>query len=869
MLVPVSWLREFVDISVPVELLAEKLTLAGLEVGGIVYIGVPQQTVAGVRWPKSDHLVWDREKLVLGAIHEVGPHPNADRLVIATIDYGGAETEQVVTGAPNLFAYKGQGKLNPPVWTAFALEGAEVWDGHSDEPKRMILKGKELRGVYNRCMVCSDKELGISDEHEGIILLDDAEMRARGFTPGTPIQDVLGDVLLDIELTPNLGRCFSILGVARETAALLDVELREPDYRVRMEGAPIAGQTAIEIRVPELNPRFTLMLLNDAQIRPSPAWMQRRLRLVGQRPINNIVDVTNYVTFEIGQPLHAFDYDKLAARAGGNPPTLITRLPQPGETLETLDQVRRTLDPAFNILVCDTAGVLSLGGVIGGAETEISDTTTNVLLEAANWNFINIRRTMQQQKVFTDAGTRFSRGVHPSQAVLGVQRGIELMRQLGGGQVAQGIIDEYPLPAPVVTLDLNIVRVRQLLGMDFAVETAADLLTRLGMDVVIEGDTLHVTVPDHRLDISGDPVIGEADLVEEIARVNGYDAIPTTIMDDAMPPQWANVPLEREERVRDLLVALGLRENISYRFVTPEREALLVPDGISAQPRADAVPTVDGVPYVRLLNPIASDRTALRHTLLATLLENTAANRRFAQRIQIFEIGSVYLGRETNGQTGDALLPLEPRRLAIVMTGPRADFSWLPTEADGIDFYDLKGLIERLLDGLHVPDVHFARAAHPTFHPGRSAAVMVGGVEIGTFGEVHPLVAQRFDLDGAPVFAAEFDLDALLDQAVIDHRVRPLPATPPVLEDIALVVQEQVAAADVEAVIRQAGGDLLKSVTLFDVYRGSPIADGHKSLAYSLVYQTDDRTLTDKEVASVRKKIIGAAQHRLGATLRA
>ncbi|MBL8134014.1 MAG: phenylalanine--tRNA ligase subunit beta, partial [Anaerolineae bacterium] len=453
MLVPVSWLKAFVDIDIPAELLAEKLTLAGLEVAKLHYYGVPQTQPAhihvsfqaDIRYPVSDHLVWDRDKIVLGAIREVKPHPNADRLVIAMVDHGAAELEVTVTGAPNLYPYKGKGELPSPLWTAFAREGAEVWDGHSETKQRMILKEKALRGIPNRCMVCSEYELGLSEEHEGVILLHDDP----GFAPGTPLQDVMGDVVLEIEFTPNLARAISIYGVAREAAALLDKPLRSPSYEVVMEGAPIAGTVAIDIREPELNPRFTLALLRGCQIKPSPEWMQRRLKLAGQRPINNIVDVTNYVNFEIGQPLHAFDYDKLAARAGGAAPTIITRLPNPGEALATLDEVSRTLD-AHNILVCDTAGALSIGGIIGGAETEIDDATTNVLLEAAAWNFINIRRSMSSQKVHTDAGYRFSRGVHPSRAILGVQRGIELMRQTGGGAVAQGIIDEYPLPPQTV-----------------------------------------------------------------------------------------------------------------------------------------------------------------------------------------------------------------------------------------------------------------------------------------------------------------------------------------------------------------------------------------------------------------------------------
>jgi phenylalanyl-tRNA synthetase beta chain len=316
MLVPLSWLKEYVDIDIPVELLAERLTLAGLEVGHIRYIGMPQQQVEGIRVPPSDHLVWDTEKLLLGAIREVKGHPDADRLVLAMVDYGGKELEQCVTGAPNLFTYKDLGELETPVWTAFAMEGATVWDGHSDEPKLMTLKGKKLRGIYNKSMVCSEKELGISEAHEGVILMEHDD----SYIAGTPLVDVLGDVVLDIELTPNLGHNFSILGVAREVAALLGKELREPNYDFVAEGAPIEGQAAIEIRVPELNPRFTLTLLKNTKIQPSPFWMQHRLKLVGQRPINNVVDVTNYITFELGQPLHAFDYDVLVKRAGDKAP---------------------------------------------------------------------------------------------------------------------------------------------------------------------------------------------------------------------------------------------------------------------------------------------------------------------------------------------------------------------------------------------------------------------------------------------------------------------------------------------------------------------------------------------------------------------
>ncbi len=855
MKVPISWLKEFVDIDIPVERLAERLTLAGLEVSGITYIGVPQGQADGVRWPNSDHLVWDREKILLCRIREVKPHPNADRLVIAMVDYGGAELEACVTGAPNLFPYKGLGPLDEPLWAVWAAEGAEVWDGHSDEPKRMILKEKSLRGIPNRSMVCSEKELGISDEHEGNLLLREQplnQVTGQPAVPGTPLQDVLGDIILEVELTPNLARAYSIYGVAREVAALLGKPVRPPAYDYLAEGAPIDGAAAIEIRAPELNPRFTLALLRDVEIKPSPEWMQRRLKLVGQRPINNIVDVTNYVTFEIGQPLHAFDYDKLVARAGGRPPTIITRLPEPGETLTTLDEKTRQLEP-HNILVCDTAGVLSLGGIIGGAETEISAETKNVLLEAANWNFINIRRTMQSQKVFTDAGTRFSRGVHPSQAILGLQRGIELMRQTAGGQIARGILDAYPQPSPTVRVELPIGEVRRLLGMDLDVETVADILRRLLFDVAVRSDTLDVTVPDFRTDI-GTGVVGQADLIEDIARIYGYDRIPDTMISDQIPPQWTNVDLVREERARDVLVALGLRENISHRFTTPEREAQLIPPG------ADN-PYAGG--YVEIANPLSADKTALRHSLLISLLENARANARFTARQQVFEIGSVYFQRRPGA------LPDEPRRLGILMTGPRRVADWASgLAADNVDFFDLKGVVEGLLDGLHIAEASFSRAAHPSFHPGRSALLTVGGVDIGAFGEIHPQVAQTFELTAAPLLAAEFDLDALLAAMPDRHETQPLLNTPPVYQDIALVVSQETPAAAVQAAIIKAGGKLLRSVRLFDVYQGGSVPEGHKSLAYNLVYQAEDRTLTDAEVAKVHQKIVKACERELGAKLR-
>ena len=852
MRVPLSWLKEYVAITISAEVLAERLTLAGLEVGTIEYIGVPRGEVpAGINVPPSDHLVWT-DKIVLGAIREVKPHPNADKLVLAMVDYGAAQIEQVVTGAPNLYPYRDQGLIDPPLFTALALEGAEVFDGHAETPTRMILKEKALRGIPNRAMVCSAKELGLNDEHDGIILIEDP-----GLPPGTPFVDVLGDVIFDIELTPNVARAYSILGVAREVAALTGVPLREPSYSVTATGTPIAGQVSVEIRDATLNPRFTLSLIRDITLMPSPAWMQRRLLAVGERPINNIVDITNYVMIETGQPLHAFDFDVLLRRAGGQPPQLVTRPAAAGETLTTLDGQPHTLD-TFNELVTDSTGILSLAGVMGGDKGKILPTTRHVLLEAASWNYINIRKTMFTLKLSTEAGLRFSRGVHPEQTIRALNRAAQLMHDFGGGVISQDIIDNYPAPAPAITVDLPLAQVQRVIGVPIAAEEAAAILTRLQFGVTREGETLHVTAPDHRTDISAGQV-GIADLCEEIARVYGYDRLPNTLIDDLTPAQYRNDNLDREETTRDLLATLGLHEVISYRLTTPAAEARL-----NAPNLPPSIP--DAADYVTLANPISLERSAMRRTLNNGLLELVAANQNHSISQRLFEIGPIFLPK-----AGEAL-PDEPRHLAIVLAGARTTAAW-PDGANGdkqqpsLDFYDLKGIAEALFDGLHVAGITFRATQASAFHPGRCAVIEHAGQMFGLIGEIHPQVRARYGL-AQPVFALELNLDRLLSWVTTDFRVAPIPTQPAVYQDIALIVAETTPAADVQRVIETAGGDLLYAARLFDVYSGDPIPAGRKSLAYALTYQAPDRTLTDREVARVQQQIVKAAEKELGAALR-
>lgn len=843
MKIPISWIKEYVDIDgVPLEELAHTITMAGLEVEEIRYVGLAmpegeqQQT-------KISGLSWNPETIVVAEIREVGSHPDADRLVLCRL-WDGQQEHTVLTGAPNLFEYKGQGELKPPLKVAYAKEGAEIYDGHQDGFHKTILKRAKIRGVESYSMVASEKELGISEEHEGIMFLP-AEAE-----PGTPLADYMGDAVLDIAITPNIARLANVYGIAREIAAILGRKLKPMPTKVKMEGEPVKGKVKLEISKPELNPRFVLGLVQGVKIEPSPEWVQRRLRLAGMRPINNIVDATNYAMLEVGEPLHAFDYDVLVERAKGKTPTISTRTAKQGETLMTLDDVERTLDD-FTVLVCDTAGPLSIGGVMGGLESEVTEQTTNVLLEGAAWNFINIRRTLNSQRMSSEAAYRFSRGVHPEMAPRGVSRGLELMRQWAGGTVDEGLIDEYPLPPEPSVVTITPTDVQRWLGIELSATEIADILKRLEFEVTKKGDTLTVTAPDHRVDI-GEGVIGQADLMEEIARIYGYERIPETLMEDALPPQRINRALEVEERVRDILVSLGYQEAITYRLTSAEDEARRLPPDVEPDPS----------PYLALLNTISPERALLRKSLLASVLAVVEGNARVRERLAFFEIGPVFRAAE------ESPLPEELSRLVLAITGPREPAHWEGADQTPMVFYDLKGGLTTLLAGLHIEDVTYASGEHPAFHPGKCARILQGETQIGVFGELHPLVQAHYDFGEHPVLAAALNMDVILRLAPSRFESDGVPNYPPVLEDMAFIVDEDLPAGDVQSMIAQTGGSLVSRVQLFDVYRGEQVGSGKKSLAYQLVYQHPERTLTDDEVAKVRQRIAERLQNELGAQLR-
>ncbi len=828
MRVPLSWLKEYVDIVLPLPELTERLTLAGLEVAAVEHIGAD----------------WEPDKIVVGEIVEICPHPNADRLTIAVVDHGFAEPQRVVTGAANLSIGDHGQKV------AFAREGARLIDGYSEELRYVTLKPAKIRGVVSAGMVCSEKELGLSDEHEGILILDDDA------PVGMPLQGYLGETILEIDLTPNLGRCLSIIGIAREVAALTGQPLKLREPTMEAEGAPIAGQVEIEIDDPDLCARYSATLIRGVRIGPSPLWMQQRLRAAGMRPIDCIVDITNYVMLEWGQPLHAFDYDKLPGRKEGEAPLIVVRRAKPGEQLTTLDGVERQLEPDM-LLICDGGGPVAIAGVMGGLETEIGASTTNVLLESANFDNLNNRRTSQMLKLPSEASLRFGRGLAPETTVIAARRASEYMRQLAGGVIAQGIADAYAVKSTVKTIDLAPGEVERLLGIKVSRKRIVQILESLGFSCEPGRGSapIRVTVPYYRLDVSI-----PADLVEEVARIIGYDKIPDTLLSDELPPQRRNLALEGEQRVRDILAGSGLAEVITYSLTNLESVAKLDPTRTVVDPAA----------YVRIANPLTTEREYMRRTLKNSLLEALRDNLRYTDRVAIFEIARVYLPQE--GQE----LPEEPRRLGIVMSGPRHPASWAGATDELLDFYDLKGIVETLLDRLRLTDCAFVPTEHPTFQSGRVAKLLVqsrseglGAVEIGVLGEVHPLVLESFGLPAQHVCLAELDLEALLAQVPPVHRYRALSRFPEVVRDLAVVVNEGLAAEQVRETIAKAGGKLLHKIELFDVYRGKQIPVGKKSLAYALTYRAMDRTLTDSEVNRLQERIQNTLQKELGATLRA
>ena len=800
MKVPLSWLRAYVDVTSSAEELAHRLTMAGVEVGGVEHIG---------GWTNC----------YVGRVLTIEPHPNADRLRLCTVDIGSEERFQVVCGAPNVAEAQN---------IAFAQIGATLFNTHSGKVEP--LKAAKIRGVTSEGMICSVLELGIGEEHDGILVLpSDAPV-------GTPLADYLGDVVLELEVTANRPDCFSILGVAREVAAFSGTTVTEPDVGYPEDGPPIEEQASVEIADPELCARYTGALLTGITIGPSPEWMQERLTRAGMRPINNIVDVTNYVMLETGQPLHAFDLDKVADRH------IIVRQAAPGERHVTLDGVERTLQPPI-VVIADPEKAVGLGGVMGGANTEVTEETRTILLESASFHPFNTRHTAEALKLRTEASLRFEKGWRPGLPPVGLRRAMKLMLEVAGGVAAKGIIDVFPGGQDAKRITLTAARMEKVLGVSIPMAEAARTLTSLGISCSNVGDnSLEAAAPPWRADIGI-----EDDLVEEVVRIIGYDQVPTAPLATPIPLSQPDPAQAVKEEVRDLLASIGMQEIITYSMVSGQALELA---HRGVEPAA---------PPMRAFNPISAEHEFLRTSLRPGLLRTLAANQRHEGLPQwYFEVGKEFLFY------GEGL-PDERQKAAGVLSGPGTQASWAAQEA-AAGFYDAKGVVESMCTRLGVTP-SFEPLDDPFYYPGRAAVISAGDQRIGELGEVHPEALAAFDVRGEGTVYFEVDL-ASLTAAVpqAERRFRGPSVYPEALRDLALVVGVDVPAARVQEVIEQ--HTLVAHATLFDVYAGEQLGPDVRSLAYRVSLQARDRTLTAEEVQRAMDRLLSRLERELGAVQR-
>jgi len=801
MKVPLKWLKEFVDVTLPPPEIAEKLTMAGME--------VKDTQIIGGKW----------DNIVVGQIVAVNPHPNADRLRLPTVDLGTGQ-QTVVCGAPNL-------KVDDKI--AFAYVGAELIDGHTGELTK--LKSARIRGVESSGMVCSEKELGISDSHEGIMVLPpDAPV-------GMPLANYLGDAIFDLDVTPNRPDCLCVAGIAQEVAALTGQSRRHPEVGYKELLPPIDQQIAVEIVDPDLCSRYCASLITGVKIAESPPWMQQRLLACGMRPINNIVDITNYVMLELGQPLHAFDYERIRGKK------IIVRRAAGGEILVSLDGAERTLSHDM-LVIADAERAVAIAGVMGGANSEVTEATTTILLEAANFNPTSIHYTSRHLGLPSEAAMRFERGIRPELTVPALRRATQLMLELGGGQAAKGIVDVYPgkrEPQPIL---LSTEKTKQLLGVEFSRDEIAKTLTSLGFafQPMASESEIKATAPYWRSDITM-----EIDLIEEIARIVGYDKIPMTLLSHSLPPQNPEPIIRLERKIRNILVGFGFQEIITYSLTSLDMLNKLMPEPHVIEPK-----------LIRVANPMTAEQEYLRPTLRANLLAILASNRRHEEGgIRLFELGKIY-----QPQPND--LPREPKILCGLLSGARREESW---HGDGgsFDFFDAKGIVEGLSCQMGV-SADFAPGNDESLHPAKQVAVFIKGKQLGVIGELHPKVTEAFDI-AETAYIFEINVTELLP-FTIDHKMfQPIPRFPPTVRDIALTVDISISHQQVMDIIKSF--PLVNQVAIFDVYSGKQVPVGKKSLAYRITYQSPTHTLTDEEANKVQEQILRKLSQQLGATLRA
>lgn len=802
MLLSIRWLREFVALDVPVQDLANRLTMSGFEVESISEIGTQ----------------WDN--ILVAQVHESTRHPDADKLTVNMV-HDGSRTIQVVCGAPN---------VRVGMKAALALPGATF-------PGGLVIKRSKIRGQVSEGMLCSAAELCIGDPDGGLLDLD------AGLTTGTPLADALDvrDTILDVSITPNRADCMSVIGMAREIAALYELPLKIPTYKRTPGGTACKDVLAVDIQAPDSCPRYCAAYAHDIAIAPSPLWMRRRLENCGIRSINNIVDITNYVLLEWGQPLHAFDYCQLSGKK------IVVRAARHGERFTTLDNATHTL-PAGALMVCDAEQPRAIAGIMGGLDSSITTDTHTVLLESAYFSPSSIASTGRVLGLKTEASQRFEKGVDINGVIPALQRAAALITDLKAGQTAADIIDHYPAPLPDPRpIDVQVEKVNSTLGLSLDAGTITRYLTRLHMHSASpENGTLAVTPPTHRYDINS-PI----DIIEEVARLNGYDTIPVTFPRMPLCSPEPNATRDVCQQARTLLTSAGFSEVINYSFQDPNQLSALrfTADDERSNP-------------VRLLNPLSTAQSVMRTTILGSLLQNLQHNLRSNRcpACSFFEISNIFLKTPSGGIH-------EKRMLAGLTYGIQHSDMWaLPVRA--ADIFDITGCIETLFRGLHIPAYRFQTGTvEPYLIPQSGVRICIGDTVCGQCGTLYPDIAELFDAV-TPVHVFELDFNMLCEYYTQHRPYSPFSRFPAVQRDLALVIDKAVTAADVCAVLAAFKSSLIKQWHIFDFYQGDSIAAGKKSIAFRLIFQSDDRTLTDAEVNKIHDKLLDSLRIQLGAELR-
>lgn len=805
--VTLNWLKNYIDFEFSANELADRLTMLGIE-------------VESVKQPGSE-----LEGVVVGSVNAIKPHPNADKLVLCQVDIGETEELQIVCGAPNV-----REGMHAPVATI----GATL-------PIGLTIKRAKLRGETSQGMLCSEKELCLAaqlasaynkaEDAAGLMEL------STDIPVGTSLATAFGldDTVFELEITPNRPDCLSLIGVAREIRAETGNPLKLPQVDVNENETDVRETTSVTIEAPDLCPRYAARVLRGVKIGQAPLWLQQRLESVGIGVINNIVDITNFVLMEYGQPLHAFDYHKLTENR------IVVRRAIAGEKLTTLDEIERELTPEM-LVIADAEKPVALAGVMGGYDSEITEATCDVLLESAYFNPSSIRATAKALGMSTEASYRFERGADPGSVLAALDRAAELITELAGGTICKGVVDVYPGEQPLTEIQLRPKRVNFVLGTEIEPATMQEILTRLGFGVETARSVYSVTVPSFRSDVTR-----EIDLIEEIARVYGYDNIPTALPKGDIPVPAPDPKVEVRRCIKQFLLASGMMEVVNYSFSDPNSfdKIRFAVDN----PLRNAIP---------LQNPLSPEMSVLRTTVLPGLLENAQRNRNHQiDTIALFEIGSVFIHSDEQK---------EPERVSGVLAGQVGEGVYSNPYRQP-DFYDIKGLAEGVLEVCGITDYKLQKTGAPTFHPGRNAAVMLGDRQIGIFGEAHPEVLENYDLP-YKAYLFDFDMEALVDAAIFAKRFEPISVYPTVERDLAIVVDKETLSDMPTELIYKTGGEWVESVRLFDVYEGEQVPEGKKSLAYTVIYHSATETLTDKAVNALHDKIVKRLNQELGAELR-